>query len=86
MALNVDIAQNLELTKYLDVKECLSLISEIEDVLIQLGRTDPIEMVMSCEVSAGLKRYRKLSEMDNHPLSGFDNMSLKELDYVIIAD
>jgi len=77
MALNVDIVQNLELTKFLDVKECLSLISEIENVLIQLVKTSPIEMVMSCEVSAVLKHYRKLSEMDSHPLSDFDNMRFK---------
>lgn len=45
-----------------------------------------VNVLISCEASAGIKRYRLLSEMDDLTLAELDNMSLKELDYVVIAD
>lgn len=45
-----------------------------------------INVLISCEASAGIKRYRLLSEVDDFILADLDNMSLEELDYVIITD
>lgn len=44
------------------------------------------DVEISCEASAGIRRYRLLSEMDDLTLAELDNMSLKELDYVVLAD
>lgn len=48
---------------------------------------DAVEHIkLSCEINAGLKRYRLLSDMDEHSLCDFDDMTLAELDYVILAE
>lgn len=77
--------KDFELTKYLDVQNALELITDITDVLIQLVESQS-ETYLDCEASIGLKRYRLLSEMDDLTLSDFDNMTLHEVDYVIIAE
>lgn len=73
------------LKKYIEITNDLLCAMEITDTLIALISPET-EMLIDCEASAGLKRYRRLAEMDNHVLADFDNMSLNEVDYVIIAE
>lgn len=74
-----------QLQKFIEIDNSLNLLVEMTEVLIQFisGQS---EMYLDCEASAGLKRYRLLSEMDDLTLSDFDNMTLNEVDYVIITE
>lgn len=76
---------NWQLQKFIEVENSLSLLADMTDVLIQFVSMQS-EMYMDCMARAGLKRYRLLSEMDNHTLSDFDDMTLEEVDYVILAE
>lgn len=86
MSLGSETTDLLNLKKYIDVEDSLFSLVDITGVLISLIHSAQSEMVMSCEASIGLKRYRKLSEMDDLTLADFDNMTLREIDYVIIAE
>lgn len=83
LSANADI--DWQLQKFIEIDNSLNLLAEMTEVLIQFisGQS---EMYLDCEASAGLKRYRLLSEMDDLTLSDFDNMTLNEVDYVIITE
>lgn len=83
LSANADI--DWQLQKFIEIDNSLNLLVEMTEVLIQFisGQS---EMYLDCEASAGLKRYRLLSEMDDLTLSDFDNMTLNEVDYVIITE
>ena len=74
-----------QLKKFAEIENSLCLLADMTDVLIQFifGQT---EMYLDCMARAGLKRYRLLSEMDEHTLSDFDDMTLEEVDYVILTE
>ena len=74
-----------QLQKFIEVENSLSLLADMTDVLIQLISVQS-EMYVDCMARAGLKRYRLLSEMDEHTLSDFDDMTLEEVDYVILTE
>ena len=74
-----------QLQKFIEVENSLSLLADMTDVLIQLISVQS-EMYIDCMARAGLKRYRLLSEMDEHTLSDFDDMTLEEVDYVILTE
>lgn len=74
-----------QLKKFMEVESSLYILANVAEVLIQLVSSQS-EMYMDCEASAGLKRYRLLEEMDDHSLSDFDNMTLEEVDYVILVE
>lgn len=86
MSLNSETTDLFDLKKYIDIDNSLFSLVDITGVLISLIHSAQSEMVLSCEASIGLKRYRKLSEMDDLTLADFDNMTLREIDYVIIAE
>ena len=74
------------LLKYIEITNVLLSAMDITDTLIAIIGCSETKMLIDCEASAGLKRCRRLAEMDNHVLADFDNMSLNEIDYVIIAE
>lgn len=83
LSANTDV--DWQLKKFIEVESSLYMLANIAEVLIQLISSQS-EMYLDCEASAGLKRYRLLEEMDDHSLSDFDNMTLEEVDYVILAE
>lgn len=85
MYLIAEAADEFGLKKSLEIASILLIDMEITDALTVLISLES-EMFIDCEASAGLKRYRLLNEMDNHVLADFDNMSLEEIDYVIIVE
>lgn len=74
-----------QLFKFIDIQHSLNLLADMTYVLIQFV-SGQLKMYLNCEASAGLKRYRLLYEMDDHTLSDFDDMTLREVDYVILQD
>lgn len=83
LSANTDV--DWQLKKFIEVESSLYIFAKVAEVLIQLISFQS-EMFLDCEASAGLRRYRLLEEMDNHSLSDFDNMTLEEVDYVILAE
>lgn len=86
MTLSANVSDVLEMTKAAGMEDILNVFSEIVETIIQFVQPTTVDMTISCEASAGLKRYRLLSEMDNLTLSDFDDMTLNEVDYVILAE
>lgn len=86
MTLSANVSDVLEMTKAAGMEDILNIFSEIVETIIQFVQPTTVDMTISCEASAGLKRYRLLSEMDNLTLSDFDDMTLNEVDYVILAE
>lgn len=85
MWLNASTDVDWELRKFLELDNSLNILADMTEVLIQFV-SGQSEMYLDCEASAGLKRYRLLHEMDDLTLSDFDNMTLYEVDYVILAE
>ena len=85
MYLSANTDTDWQLQKFIGIDNSLNLLADMTEVLIQFV-SGQSEMYLNCEASAGLKRYRLLHEMDNLTLSDFDDMTLEEVDYVIIAE
>lgn len=75
----------LHLEKFTASENVLHVFAEIAEVLIGIVVPSGLEMVLSCEASTSMKKYRLVSEMDDYTVSEFDNMTLHELDYITIA-
>lgn len=86
MYLIAEAVDEFGLLKYIEITNDLLTAMEITDTLIALIGCSETKMLIDCEASAELKRCRRLAEMDNHVLTDFDNMSLNEVDFVIIAE
>lgn len=74
------------LIKYSGMSNSIRALIMMDTTLMQLINSAETEMFISCEASAGLKRYRRLEEIDDWTLADLDGMSLHEIDYVIIAE
>lgn len=83
--LSVNVDDDFELTKFIEINNSLNLLADIADVLIQFV-TPVSDMSLSCIARAGLKRYRRLEDMDEFELSDFDDLSLEEVDFVTIVN
>lgn len=75
----------LNLVKYALAKNELYIFAKITEVLIKIIVPIQSDMILSCEASTGMKRYRFVSEMDDYTVSEFDNMTVQELDFITIA-
>lgn len=82
--LNITEAKIFPLAKYCEMVSAFYQDVNLADVLIRLINIANSISILSCEASAGLKRYRMFSDMDDFALSEFDSMTLKELDFVTI--
>ena len=78
--------RELSAQKFINTENTLYLFAKMADVLINFIQLNDNEMIMSCVASAGLKRYRLLYEVDDLSLNDMDEMTLDELDYVILVD
>lgn len=83
--LSATIDSILHLEKFTVAENILHVFAEIAEVLIGIIVPSESEMILSCEASTGMKRYRFVSEMDDFTVSEFDNMTLHELDFITIA-
>lgn len=84
--LDIDTEQDFLLKKFTGMEDVLNVFANIVETIIQFIQPITADMYLDCEASAGLKRYRLLYEMDDLTLSDFDNMTLEEVDYVIIVE
>ena len=70
--------------KNLTVVQAVTMVSDLTESVRKFFASE-IDAAVSAKVTAGLKRYRKLYEIDPSPLSDIDNKPLSELDYYTIA-
>lgn len=83
--LSASIDSILHLEKFTSSENILHAFANMTEVLIGIIYPSESTMVLSCEASTGMRRYRFVSEMDDFTVSEFDNMTLHELDFITIA-
>lgn len=75
-----------ELSKSTGMEDMLNIFAGITETIIQYIQPVTTDMVLKCEASAGLKRYRKLKELKDKKLRDFSQDTLWDFYYVTIAD
>lgn len=83
--LSASIDSILHLEKFTSSENVLHIFAKMAEVLIGIIYLSETTMVLSCEASTSIKRYRFVSEMDDFTVSEFDDMTLHELDFITIA-
>ena len=83
--LSASIDSILHLEKFTSSENILHVFAKMAEVLIGIIYPSESTMVLSCEASTGMKRYRFVGEMDDFTVSEFDDMTLYELDFITIA-
>ena len=83
--LSASIDSILHLEKFTSSENILHAFANMTEVLIGIIYPSESTMVLSCEASTGMRRYRFVSDMDDFTVSEFDNMTLHELDFITIA-
>lgn len=79
-----DVILGEQIKKQESVRACLQIFSELSDLLLLCMRPKPTTIEFDASVSAIVKRHRLLAEMDLDEVSEYDNMTLEEVDYVIL--
>lgn len=75
----------VESKKFMTYESFLNLILEVGNILQCFIFPEESEAQLHSEVGVGMMRYRLLSDMDNSALNEHDELTLDELDYVILA-
>lgn len=83
--LSASIDSILHLEKFASSENIFHIFAKMAEVLIGIIYLSESTMVLSCEASTSIKRYRFVSEMDDFTVSEFDNMTIQELDFITIA-
>lgn len=73
-----------QMTKSIDVKSYLEFLSSVTGSLTQFMNPVANALEIASEVTAITKRHRLLYKMDSDTLSIYDDMSLDDVDYVIL--
>lgn len=75
----------VESKKFMTYESFLNLILEVGNILQCFIFPEESEAQLHSELGVGMMRYRLLSDMDNSALNEYDELTLDELDYVILA-
>lgn len=70
--------------KYEAANEALHILSSITESIIQYMAPSDGSILLNVAMEPILKRYRLLGEMDADALSAYDDMTLEEIDFVIL--
>lgn len=73
-----------QMTKFFEVESALEVLSSVTTSLTQFMNPESNALEIASEVTAIVKRHRLLYEMDSDTLSTYDDMSLDDVDYVIL--
>lgn len=86
-------SSNLEVASYLigeqiekreSVVTCLDILSDLSELLLLCMQPTTNFIEFAGSVNAITKRYRLLAEMDSDKLTQYDDMTLEDVDYVIL--
>jgi len=72
------------ITKYETLHSVVSILSEVTESLRVFNEPEWNPVLLMIEAEAVLKRHRLLEEMDGDVLSAYDDMTLEDIDYVIL--
>lgn len=75
----------VESKKFMTYESFLNLVLEVGNILQCFIFPKESEAQLHSELGVGMMRYRLLSDMDNSALNEHDELTLDELDYVILA-
>ena len=75
----------VESKKFMTYESFLNLILEVGNILQCFIFPEESEAQLHSELGVGMMRYSLLSDMDNSALNEHDELTLDELDYVILA-
>lgn len=79
-----DIGGGDRATKYLTVQNAVSILASAAESIRQFMEPDEGALALNMDASCILKRYRLLGEMDNDELLSYDDMTLEDVDFVIL--
>jgi len=71
-------------TKYEVAKNVVSILAQAVEWIIQYMEPESNGVQFAAEVTTVLKRHRMLEEMDEDTLLSYDDMTLEEVDYIIL--
>lgn len=71
-------------TKYEAFEDAVLILSQVTEFIQQFMSPEQGTILFGFDSECILKRHRLLYEMDNDALSAYDDMTLEEIDYVII--
>lgn len=71
-------------TKFETVQNTLTLLAELTDQLTQFMEPESMAVELFADMQPIVKRHRLLGEMDADALSAYDDMTLEEIDFVIL--
>lgn len=71
-------------TKFETAQNTLTLLAELTDQLTQFMEPESAAVELFADMQPIVKRHRLLGEMDESTLVSFDEMTLAELDYIIL--
>jgi hypothetical protein len=73
-----------QMRKYAAMESVVEILSSVTESLTQFMSPEVNALEIASEVDAIIKRHRLLYEMDSDTLSTYDDMSFKDVDYVIL--
>lgn len=72
------------MTKYEVAQNAVSILAQVVEWIIQYMEPESNGVQFAAEVTTVLKRHRMLEEMDEDSLLSYDDMTLDEVDYIIL--
>lgn len=71
--------------KFCDISVLQELLSEVNATLTYFLNSEGMKTYLTVSAAAGLRRYRKMAEVDPLTISAADTMTVEDLDYVVLA-
>lgn len=71
-------------TKYETANNQLTILAELTETIMQFMSPKEAAVELAADVSAIIKRHRLLGEMDENALMSFDDMTLEDIDFIIL--
>lgn len=84
IAFSAEVVNGDYATKYLTMQNTMSILASATESIRQFMHPNESAMILDMEASCILRRYRLLEEMDNDELLSYDDMTLEDVDYVIL--
>lgn len=82
--LSADMRDGDYVTKYIAMRNAVNILATATESIRQFMEPNETPLVLDMDASCILKRYRLLGEMDNDELLSYDDMTLEDVDFVIL--
>ena len=84
VVLNADVGGGDTVTKYMAIENTVSILTDVTESITQFMHPTESPMLFGMDAESIIKRYRLLGEMDADTLAFYDDMTLEEVDFVIL--